>query len=84
MGSMTAEALFTQALTLSEDERLTLIHRLENSLYPSQPDSDESTAPLTAQEKETLDRRWEEIVSGKVKCRDAFEVLAEIRARHDV
>lgn len=31
--------------------------------------------------KDTLDRRWDEIVSGKVKCRDAFEVLDEIRAR---
>ena len=33
---------------------------------------------------ETLDRRWEEIVSGRVECRDAFEALDELRAKHCV
>lgn len=32
--------------------------------------------------KATLDHRWEEIVSGKVQCRDAFEVHAEMRAKY--
>ena len=40
--------------------------------------------PLSDEMKATLDRRWEEIESGKVKCRDAFDVLAEVRARYNV
>ncbi len=33
---------------------------------------------------EALDRRWEEIVSGRVECRDAFEALDELRAKYCV
>lgn len=82
--STTAESIFEQALTLSAEERLNLFHRLEESLYPSPPPSEELPHDLRDEEKATLDRRWKEITSGKVKCRDAFEVLEEIRARHHV
>jgi putative addiction module component (TIGR02574 family) len=69
----TAEALLDQALKLSEEDRTELVDHLAQSI---EPESD-----LSDDEKSTLDRRWEEIVSGKVKCRDAFEVIAEIESR---
>lgn len=69
----TAESLLHQALKLSEQDRSELVDQLAGSIEPE--------ADLSDEEKSTLDRRWDEIVSGKVKCRDAFEVIAEIEAR---
>ncbi|MBL9117250.1 MAG: addiction module protein [Verrucomicrobiaceae bacterium] len=69
----TAESLLHQALKLSEQDRSELVDQLAESIEPE--------ADLSDEEKSTLDRRWDEIVSGKVKCRDAFEVIAEIEAR---
>ena len=34
-----------------------------------------------AQVRADLERRWNEITSGNVQCRDAFEVLNEMEAR---
>ena len=31
-----------------------------------------------------LDRRWEEITSGKVQTQDGFEVLAKLRAKYGI
>lgn len=72
----TLESVMTQALLLSDEERTELVDRLAASL----PAEDE----LSDDVKSTLDRRWEEIASGKVECRDAFEVLAELRAKYNV
>lgn len=69
----TAESLLHQALKLSDQDRSELVDQLAESIGPEPALSDE--------EKSTLDRRWDDIVSGKVKCRDAFEVLADIEAR---
>jgi len=71
-----AESLLNQALQLSERDRSELVDQLAESIAPEPELSDE--------EKSTLDRRWEEIVSGKVKCRDAFEVIDELRAKYAV
>lgn len=72
----TAESLLHQALKLSEQDRSELVDQLAGSIEP-EPD-------LSDEEKSTLDRRWDEIVSGKVKCRDAFEVIEELRAKYAV
>lgn len=71
-----AKSLLNQALQLSERDRSELVDQLAESIAPEPELSDE--------EKSTLDRRWEEIVSGKVKCRDAFEVIDELRAKYAV
>ncbi|TLD68250.1 hypothetical protein FEM03_23625 [Phragmitibacter flavus] len=63
----TVETLLQQALTLSYDERALLADQLWESLHPDPPLSDEL--------KTTLDRRWEEIENGTVKCEDAFVAL---------
>ena len=72
----TAESLLHQALKLSEQDRSELVDQLAESIEPE--------ADLSDEEKSTLDRRWDEIVSGKVKCRDAFEVIEELRAKYAV
>lgn len=71
--STAVESIVTQAMQLSEEERGEIVDLLAGSLQPADELSDEMKA--------TLDRRWEEIESGKVKCRDAFEALDEIEAR---
>ncbi len=69
-----AETLLSQDLKLSEEDRVELVDQLTDSIEPNDQLSDE--------EKSSLDRRWEEIVSGKVKCRDAFEVIDELMAKY--
>ena len=76
----TAAAIFQQAAQLSEAECEELYEQLGNHLSRSHA----SEEPLTIEMRATLDGRWEEITSGKVQCRDAFEVLAELRAKHNV
>ncbi len=73
----TVESVLSLAMTLSEQDRVVVAEQLIESV----PHSDHD---LSDEMKSTLDRRWEEIVSGKVKCRDAFEVLAELRAKYNV
>jgi len=75
-----AAALFQQAAQLSEAECEELYEQLGNHLGRAHA----SEEPLTSDMQATLDRRWEEITTGKVQCRDAFEVLAELRAKHHV
>lgn len=67
----TVESVLNLAMTLSEQDRARVADQLIESVASSTDD-------LTDDVKGTLDRRWDEIVSGKVNCRDAFEVLAEV------
>ena len=78
--STAAAAIFQQAAQLSEAECEELYEQLGNHLSRAHA----SEEPLTSDMQATLDRRWEEITSGKVQCRDAFEVLAELRAKFNV
>lgn len=78
--STAAAAIFQQAAQLSEAECEELYEQLGNHLSRAHA----SEEPLTSDMQATLDRRWEEITSGKVQCRDAFEVLAELRAKYNV
>ncbi|MFN0077734.1 MAG: addiction module protein [Prosthecobacter sp.] len=78
--STAATAIFQQAAQLSEAECEELYEQLGNHLNRA-PASEE---PLSSDMQATLDRRWDEITSGKVQCRDAFEVLAELRAKYHV
>jgi putative addiction module component (TIGR02574 family) len=74
----TAEALLSSLLDLPEEDRLELAERLQASVT-DEPADDE---PISDEMKATLDRRWEEIVSGKVKCIPHEEVINELRAKH--
>ncbi len=83
--STTAESIFEQTLNLSDEERLNLFHLLEESLYPSPPTpSQNQSVDLSDEGKAMLDRRWEAITSGKVKCISHEEVMRKIRHRHAV
>ncbi len=74
----TTTDLLAQVLALPEDERMEFAQRFSESIeLHEEPE-------LTDELKDTLDRRWEEITSGKVECRDGFEVLREIRAKYNV
>lgn len=75
--STTAEALLAPLLALPEQDRLMIADRLHESLHDAPPNDD-----LSDEMKATLDRRWAEIESGKVKCEDAFVVLERIKRRH--
>ncbi len=78
--SSKAASLFHQAAQLSDAECAELYEKLGmrlGKISPAEPELPDGLA-------DTLDRRWEEIVSGRVVCRDAFEVLAELRAKHHV
>ena len=73
----TVESVLSLAMTLSEQDRAIVAEQLHDSISLAEE-------PLSDEMKATLDRRWEEIESGKVKCRDAFEVLAELRVKYNV
>jgi putative addiction module component (TIGR02574 family) len=73
----TAENILNQALTLDDSERAQLAERLWQSVEPAPTD-------LTDEQKAMLDRRWEEITSGKVQTQDGFEVLAKLRAKYGI
>lgn len=82
--STTAESLLPTLLSLSEEDRLMLADRLQKSVFDRAPDAGTDQADdLSDEMKTTLDRRWEEIITGKVQTRDAFEVLAELRAKYN-
>lgn len=76
--SSAAAAILEQVSHLTDAECELVYRGLGERLYGHAEAPDE---PLSDEMKGTLDRRWEDIVSGKVKCRDAFEVLDEIEAR---
>jgi len=71
--STAVESIVTQAMQLSEEERGEIVDLLAGSLQPEDELSDEMKA--------TLDRRWEEIESGKVKCIPHEEVMARLRTK---
>lgn len=82
--STTAESLLPTLLSLSEEDRLMLADRLQKSVFDRASEAEpENADDLSDEMKTILDRRWEEIVSGKVQTRDAFEVLAELRAKYN-
>ncbi|TDU63204.1 putative addiction module component (TIGR02574 family) [Prosthecobacter fusiformis] len=72
-----AESLMGTLLTLPEEDRLEIAERLQDSFSGVPADE-----VLTDDMKATLDRRWDEIVSGRVQCEDAFAVLDRIERRH--
>ena len=73
----TIESVLSLAMTLSEEERVVVAEQLMDSVPPHADELDEAT-------KATLDRRWEEIVSGKVKCVPHEEVMVRLRAKYGV
>ena len=73
--STQAAALLDQVRHLPQSEREELYWQLGDSLFAKA--GQEAEGEL----KTTLDRRWNEITSGTVQCRDAFEVLNQIEAR---
>lgn len=77
----TVESVLKTALKLSDEDREMLYLKLGDSLYSAK---DEGEDELSDEMKATLDRRWEEIESGKVKCEDAFVVLERLRRKLNV
>lgn len=75
----TAESILSNLLTLPEEDRLEIAERLQDSVYGT-PSPGEISDDL----KDTLDRRWEEIESGKVKCIPHDEVLTRLRAKYGI
>jgi putative addiction module component (TIGR02574 family) len=74
----TAESLINTLLELPEEDRMEIVERLQDSLF----DTSHPTEAITDELKATLDRRWEEIESGKVKCIPHETVMANLKARH--
>ena len=72
--SAAADAVLAQFHALPEEDRVQVAQQINGIFDPPCSELDDEL-------RKTLDRRWEEIVSGKVKCRDAFEVLNDIEAR---
>ncbi|MEN3942881.1 addiction module protein [Prosthecobacter sp. SYSU 5D2] len=72
-----AESILSTLLTLPEEDRLEIAERLQDSFSGLPADED-----LTDDMKATLDRRWEEIESGSVRCIPHSEVMASMRAKH--
>ena len=73
----TTEHILNQALELSETERVEIAERLWDSVEPQRPADDLSDA-----EKSMLDKRWDDIVSGKVKCLTHEEVMTKLKAEY--
>lgn len=72
------EALVQQALCLSPEERIQLIHRLIASLEGIPDDALENIARAWDEE---IARRIADIDAGRVRCIPGDEVLASIRAK---
>jgi putative addiction module component (TIGR02574 family) len=73
----TTEQILNQALALDDSERAELTERLWESIEPQRPADDLSDA-----QKSMLDQRWEDIVSGKVKCLSHEEVMTKLKAKY--
>ena len=71
---MKLKELETEARKLSDQERAVLAHRLLESIEP------EPNAQIEQLWIAEAERRIQEIKDGKVKCEDADQVFAEIRA----
>jgi hypothetical protein len=76
--SSAAAAILEQVSHLTDAECELVYRGLEERLYGA---ADE---PLSVEMKDTLDRRWEEIVSGKVKCIPHDTLLQELQAKYGV
>lgn len=74
----TVDSIFAAAATLSVNEQRDIANPLWDRVEAA------STDELGDEMKATLDRRREEIESGKVKCEDAFVVLERLRKKYDV
>ena len=72
--SAATDAIVAQFRALPDEDRFQVVQKIHEIVDPSVEDCD-------AELKASLDRRWEDIVSGKVKCHDAFAALDEIEAR---
>ena len=71
----TVESVLSLAMTLSEQDRAIVAEQLHDSISLAEE-------PLSDEMKATLDRRWEEIESGKVKCIPHDQVMANMRAKY--
>ncbi|SKA95270.1 putative addiction module component, TIGR02574 family [Prosthecobacter debontii] len=76
----TAESILSNLLTLSEEDRLEIADRLQSSVYG--PPGESEDVELSDEMKATLDRRWEEIESGKVECIPHEQVMAKLKAKY--
>lgn len=74
--SSQASAILEQVRQLPQAEREEVYWQLGDSLFAK-----ESQDSVSEELKTTLDRRWNEITSGRVQCRDAFAVLNQVEAR---
>ena len=77
--SSAAAAILEQVSHLTDAECELVYRGLGERLYGYAEAPDE---PLSNEMKGTLDRRWEEIVSGKVKCIPHDEVMSDLRAKY--
>jgi putative addiction module component (TIGR02574 family) len=74
----TAESLMNTLLELPEEDRMEIVERLQESIFDTSCPAEDITDELKA----TLDRRWQEIESGKVKCIPHETVMENLKARH--
>ena len=79
--SSAAAAILEQVAHLTDAECELVYRGLGERLYGAAEVSDQ---PLTNEMKDTLDRRWEEIVSGNVKCIPHDEVMKNLRAKYGI
>jgi hypothetical protein len=71
--SAAALAILEQAKQLPDAECEIVLRGLDEHLHADASDE------LPDEMKQTLDRRWEEIVSGKVKCIPHAELMQELQ-----
>ena len=73
----TVDSVLSLAMTLSDQDRAIVAEQLMESVPPHDEE-------LSEEMKATLDRRWEEIVSGKVQCIPHDEVMSRLRSKYGV
>lgn len=74
--SSQADTILEQVRQLPQAEREEVYWQIGDSLF-----AQEAREFMTDELQATLDRRWDEITSGKVQCLDAFAVLNQVEAR---
>lgn len=79
--SSAAAAILEQVAHLTDAECELVYRGIGERLYGAAEAPDE---PLSDEMKDTLDRRWEEIVSGKVQCIPHEKLLQELQAKYGV
>lgn len=72
----TVDSILAAAATLSINEQRDIANRLWDRVEAAEAEE------LSDEMKATLDRRWEEIESGKVKCVPHEEMMAKLRLKH--